>query len=55
MGKIYILGNKKNTDWELVPVPLLTTNEFSKIHDFVVCNLAKASSNDKESTDSKQR
>ena len=47
MGKIYILGNKKNTDWELVPVPLLTTNEFSKIHDFVVCNLAKASSNDK--------
>lgn len=36
MAKIYILGNKKLTDGELIPVPIMTTNEYDTIHDFVV-------------------
>jgi len=36
MAKIYILGNKKFIDGELIIVPTMTTNEYDTIHDFVV-------------------
>lgn len=51
MAKIYILGSKEHTTWaggigNIIPIQVMTANEFEKIHDFVVHNFATASKED---------
>ena len=48
MAKIYILGSKEHTTWargigDIIPIQVMTVNEFDKIHGFVVNNFTAAS------------
>lgn len=51
MGKTYILGNKEHTTWannmgQLVSIPIMTTNEYERIHDFVCKNFSSTDEKD---------
>lgn len=53
MGRIYIFGNEQSNIWcsslegHMVPIPTLSLNDFSAIHDFTVSNVALMESNDR--------